>query len=339
MTEKARKPLNLILFTLLPALLLGAVTVATIFAEVAPGSSAGATGSQEQSATIGQSGHDSPAALPLPVSTRPEPGQLEILALREAYPSRITAAEFRDGEWALQMDGVWYYWSQGRLLPANLRAEWEKYAPVRFYRYEMGPLVVPEVPAETAARLRQNNPANSVDTSVRFNGFLDSLYEVDSLRRAELKMVNVKIMGWGTRVHPMLVEPIRRINRRLGMLMKADPEILEFVRTIQGAHGYNWRNIANTVRRSYHSYGISVDIVPHTYGKLVAYWLWAAESGFSEWWAIPASGRWLFPEKMVQIFEEEGFIWGARWMMYDNMHFEYRPEVILMSKWAAASRS
>jgi hypothetical protein len=29
--------------------------------------------------------------------------------------------------------------------------------------------------------------------------------------------------------------------------------------------------------------------------------------------------------------EEEGFIWGGKWPMYDTMHFEYRPELILLS--------
>ena len=30
---------------------------------------------------------------------------------------------------------------------------------------------------------------------------------------------------------------------------------------------------------------------------------------------------------MIQIFEAEGFIWGGKWDFYDNMHFEYRPEL------------
>ena len=34
-------------------------------------------------------------------------GEREVLAMREAYPQRITAAEIRDGEWALEMDGQW----------------------------------------------------------------------------------------------------------------------------------------------------------------------------------------------------------------------------------------
>jgi hypothetical protein len=35
----------------------------------------------------------------------------------------------------------------------------------------------------------------------------------------------------------------------------------------------------------------------------------------------------------VEIFEKHGFIWGGRWYHYDTMHFEYRPEILLMEKY------
>ena len=34
----------------------------------------------------------------------------------------------------------------------------------------------------------------------------------------------------------------------------------------------------------------------------------------------------------IDIFEDEGFIWGGKWMIWDNMHFEYHPELILFNK-------
>jgi hypothetical protein len=30
---------------------------------------------------------------------------------------------------------------------------------------------------------------------------------------------------------------------------------------------------------------------------------------------------------VIKAFEDEGFIWGGKWEQYDNMHFEYRPEM------------
>lgn len=31
-------------------------------------------------------------------------------------------------------------------------------------------------------------------------------------------------------------------------------------------------------------------------------------------------------------FESEGFIWGGYWAIWDNMHFEYHPELIAKMK-------
>ena len=36
----------------------------------------------------------------------------------------------------------------------------------------------------------------------------------------------------------------------------------------------------------------------------------------------------------VEAFEAEGFIWGGKWSEFDLMHFEYRPELILLARLA-----
>ena len=38
------------------------------------------------------------------------------------------------------------------------------------------------------------------------------------------------------------------------------------------------------------------------------------------------------PQSVIDIFEDEGFIWGGKWVIWDNMHFEYHPELILEAK-------
>jgi hypothetical protein len=38
------------------------------------------------------------------------------------------------------------------------------------------------------------------------------------------------------------------------------------------------------------------------------------------------------PAEIVKIFGKQGFIWGGRWFHYDTMHFEYRPELIELTK-------
>ncbi len=33
----------------------------------------------------------------------------------------------------------------------------------------------------------------------------------------------------------------------------------------------------------------------------------------------------------VLVFERQGFVWGGKWFFFDTMHFEYRPELLLLN--------
>jgi hypothetical protein len=90
---------------------------------------------------------------------------------------------------------------------------------------------------------------------------------------------------------------------------------------------FNWRKIAGTQRLSMHAFGIAIDFkLPNRLGR---YWRW--------------DGAYLnqikvFPEeilrdkdfnRVVSIFESQGFVWGGKWWHYDSIHFEYRPELTM----------
>jgi hypothetical protein len=62
---------------------------------------------------------------------------------------------------------------------------------------------------------------------------------------------------------------------------------------------------------------------------LQTYWQWTADSN-AEWYTVPYSGRFHPPEPVVKAFEAYGFCWGGKWPLFDTMHFEYRPEIMLM---------
>ena len=46
----------------------------------------------------------------------------------------------------------------------------------------------------------------------------------------------------------------------------------------------------------------------------------------------PLKKRWMPPKEVIDAFESEGFIWGGYWTIWDNMHFEYHPELIAKIK-------
>ncbi len=269
-------------------------------------------------------------ANPLPPAAA-APGAAEINAITTAYPDRIEDRSFRDGEWAVRIDGRWYYWEEGRLLTADLRPRSEEFTPLRFYRYYRGPLRIREVGPEFAERLRNILAERETDPPVRHPGFQDALYGVSSRAEAEATMVEVRFLSRRTRVHPVTVEALRRVEREVRQAASRDPDVAEFVGGLNAVEGFHWRNIAGTRARSFHSYGVAVDLIPGYYGGDFGYWRWAAEAGVEDWWALGEEDRFMIPQPIVDAFERNGFVWGGKWLFFDPIHFEYRPEVFLLS--------
>ena len=108
---------------------------------------------------------------------------------------------------------------------------------------------------------------------------------------------------------------------RVGHALAQQPELAAYVRHPAGS--FYWRNIAGTPRKSVHAFGAAVDFaLPKGLGQ---YWQWR---GCKEEEECP------FPQavlkdpglqRVVEIFEKEGFIWGGKCV--DSVHFEYRPEL------------
>jgi hypothetical protein len=82
---------------------------------------------------------------------------------------------------------------------------------------------------------------------------------------------------------------------------------------------YKCRAVADTGQPSPHGYGIAIDLNL----AFSDYWYWRPHAT-----AILYRNR--MPEEIVAIFEKHGFIWGGKWSHYDTMHFEYRPELLVM---------
>ncbi|MDD3344061.1 MAG: SH3 domain-containing protein [Sulfurospirillaceae bacterium] len=89
------------------------------------------------------------------------------------------------------------------------------------------------------------------------------------------------------------------------------PEYMKYLTKIAGT--YYFRKIAGTSRLSAHSYGIAIDLDT----RFSSYWRWDKTYQYKN----------EIPQKIVDIFEKYGFVWGGRWYHYDTMHFEYRPEL------------
>ena len=85
---------------------------------------------------------------------------------------------------------------------------------------------------------------------------------------------------------------------------------------------FNYRIISGTSRLSPHAFGIAIDLASDKRD----YWKWASKEEGGKRLAT-------YPSELVEIFENNGFIWGGKWSHFDILHFEYRPEIILKARY------
>ncbi len=220
------------------------------------------------------------------------------------------------------------YWAGGRMLPREQLADKDRYW-VLLYRYADKLADPADFTDEEIERIRGFSSAEN-----RQNGagspqfFFDAIYDSATRASVEQHIVSVRFLGKTARVHERLRQPLARTEQRITALAEADAEVRSFVDTLAQADGYFWREIRDTSRRSFHSLGLAIDILPVNWGQKVLYWNWQKQKDPDNWMLTPLSERWMPPESVIRIFEDEGFIWGGKWSIWDNMHFEYHPELI-----------
>jgi hypothetical protein len=276
--------------------------------------------------------HETPdltAILPAP-DNEPSRAEQVMKALAAAHPRRIERAEFRNGDWAVLLRGTWYYYAGGKLLPENLLEDAANYNPQPFYSYqsELPPWKAP-APRE-AARFRDMTNNRSRNQPRRSPHFYDDLWRMHNDNEAYQRVKSIRFLGRSIMVHYAIMEDLSLVEELILELAKTDPRVQSWINNINVVDAWNWRNIADTQTRSFHAYGLAIDILPKSLGGKETYWLWAAGRNL-EWWNIPYNGRFHPPDAVIKAFESYGFIWGGKWLLFDTMHFEYRPEILILS--------
>ena len=108
--------------------------------------------------------------------------------------------------------------------------------------------------------------------------------------------------------------------QEIASLIKTKSSIYGFVFPVNGT--YNYRFIAGTNQLSPHSFGIAIDLKSNPND----YWRWVSKKQGQ-------SRLDSYPKELVRAFENHFFIWGGKWSHFDFLHFEYRPELIIKSKY------
>ena len=160
-----------------------------------------------------------------------------------------------------------------------------------------------------------NLPANDAGR-YRNYALLDKIYGADEAR---VKSNLIDVVWLKNHVNKTFkfnskngaAKALQEVSKELDALVDKYPEKLKYLNNPSGT--FNYRTIAKTNRKSAHAYGIAIDINTDESD----YWQWSKDGKY----------RNRIPEDIVRIFEKHGFIWGGRWISFDTMHFEYRPDL------------
>jgi len=267
---------------------------------------------------------------PIPAPTR---AQRVTSALFAAYPDKIERIEFRNDDWAVLLNDTWFYFAGGRLMPYDELINAADYSPIQFYNYPEKLPAWEERAHERSERSERFRNWTNTERRIRSRRsyfFWDSLWQAAERSDIEARLTDVKFLGWSPTVHKQIQEPLKQVDAEIMAAAKTEPSLLEWIDDIGSLGGYYWRDIAGTVIRSPHSYGTAIDILPKSLKGKQTYWLWTSDHT-EEWWTVPYEKRWHPPDTVIKAFENHGFIWGGKWPLFDTMHFEYRPEILVLN--------
>jgi hypothetical protein len=170
----------------------------------------------------------------------------------------------------------------------------------------------------------ENTPTRSTDVIEALFGRSES-----EIRRG---CEHVTFLGRRLFVNAVAVEPLRAVEREIDRAARRDGDVARWIEELEVAFSFQDKEIAGSQSRSYHAWGLAVDLVPRSYGGKQVYWRWSRVFNREGWYRIPMSERWSPPEAVVDAFERHGFVWGGKWTYFDTIHFEYRPEILLYNR-------
>lgn len=266
--------------------------------------------------------------------SRAEPDGLRIL--RKAYPDAAFDASYDEGErdWKIT---VWrkeskkrteLFWADGRMLSRENLPRKDSYWPI-LYDYKKDLDDPADFTKEDVERIREwsapESRAKQGGTSI---DFFNAVYDCATRAETEARVKRTSFLGKAANAHEWMIPALKKVESKIYALAARDKEAKDFVDSLARADCYNWREIGDRNSRSFHSYGIAIDLLPKGWGQKNIYWAWRRDIDPENWMLLPLDRRWMPPKSVVEIFEGEGFIWGGKWTVWDNMHFEYHPELM-----------
>ena len=251
-------------------------------------------------------------------SARPEDdvrNDVRVRAFLQAFGPLLDSVTYSADDAVFVLGERAIHFQDGRMLEADRLGDRDQFESI-FYRYPLEWMT--EVP-----QLKEE-PVYSRD-------FLDLLFgQTEAENRSNSR--SVIFLDHRMFVNSLLVEPLLAVERDIKARALTDQAVARWMEELNITYSFIRRDIAGTQTRSYHAYGLAVDLVPLSYEGKHMYWRWSRVHNREGWSRIPLSRRWTPPQAVVEAFERHGFVWGGKWSRFDNIHFEYRPEIILFNR-------
>ena len=242
-----------------------------------------------------------------------------VRAFLGAYGPFIDSVTYSDEDVVFALGSRPIHFQGGRMLEEGSLDRREDCNSI-FYRYSLGPLTEP-------APLPEETPTYCTDV-------LESLWgRSDEQIRSHGQ--SIIFLDHRMFVNKLLIDPLAAVEREILEVAKDDSSVATWIDEMDITYSFINRGIAGSPTRSQHSWGMAVDFVPNSYGRLQVYWRWSRVYDREGWHRIPLEQRWSPPQVVIEIFEKRGFVWGGKWAHFDNIHFEYRPEILLYSQLAS----
>lgn len=238
----------------------------------------------------------------------------EVSVLLEEYGDFIWEVIQKGDDVGFLVGNIWIYLQDGRMLTEDNLPHQSLYQSI-FYDYPLGRLI--ELPEY------QELPVRSSD-------FLDHLFGTTELKLRE-QCDWVPFLSHKAYMNRFCEESLRKVEAEILNVAERDTEVQDFIENLQIIYSFQQKKVNGSDNASYHSYGLALDLVPVSYDRKHANWKWST-AFTDEWHLIPLDRRWSPPQKVIDAFERNGFVWGGKWSHFDAIHFEYAPEIIRLAR-------
>lgn len=247
-------------------------------------------------------------------------GDPRVRAWVEAYGALIDSVRYTEADVVFVMGDEPIHFQDGRMLTSESPAGSPDCDPI-FYSYPLGPLYEP-------TPVSDDDPTYCTEVLERLWG----------VSEGQIRGHGASTTFFGRRLflNQLAVDALAEVEGDLAQMARTDRDVARWVENLAITYSYIDRGIAGSDTRSHHAWGLAVDFVPGSYGGRHVYWRWSRVHDREGWHEIPLEDRWTPPLRVIETFEAHGFLWGGKWAHFDNIHFEYRPEIIAYNRLLAA---